>query len=63
MRIGIIGAGNIGSTAAKLFAGAGHEVVVAGPRGPETLKGLVEEIGANARTGGPSRRPRTFGRW
>ena len=51
MRIGIIGAGNIGSTAAKLFAGAGHEVVAANSRGPVTLKGLVEEIGANARAG------------
>ncbi|QIN78158.1 NADP oxidoreductase [Rubrobacter marinus] len=51
MRIGIIGAGNIGSTAARLFAGAGHEVVVANSRGPETLEGLVREIGANARAG------------
>lgn len=51
MRIGIIGAGNIGSTAAKLFAEAGHEVVIANSRGPETLEGLVGEIGANARAG------------
>ena len=49
MRIGIIGAGNIGSTAARLFAQAGHEVAIANSRGPETLEGLVEEIGPNAR--------------
>ena len=51
MRIGIIGAGNIGSTAARLFAGAGHEVVIANSRGPGTLEGLVEEIGPKARAG------------
>ena len=39
MRIGIIGAGNIGSTAARLFVGAGHEVVIANSRGPQTLEG------------------------
>jgi len=47
--IGIIGAGNIGATAARLFAGAGHRVAVSNSRGPETLRGLVSEIGENAR--------------
>jgi predicted dinucleotide-binding enzyme len=28
MKIGIIGSGNIGATAAKLFANAGHEVAI-----------------------------------
>ena len=51
MRIGIIGAGNIGSTAAGLFVGAGHEVVIANSRGPRTLEGIVAEIGPNARAG------------
>ena len=37
MRIGVIGAGNIGGTAARLFADAGHEVVISNSRGPETL--------------------------
>ena len=37
MRIGVIGAGNIGATAARLFADAGHEVVLCNSRGPETL--------------------------
>jgi predicted dinucleotide-binding enzyme len=49
LNIGIIGSGNIGGTVARLFAKAGHEVAVANSRGPETLAGLVEEIGPNAR--------------
>ncbi|HEY0659099.1 MAG TPA: NAD(P)-binding domain-containing protein, partial [Pyrinomonadaceae bacterium] len=49
MKIGIIGAGNIGANAAKLFAGAGHEIAIANSRGAETLKDLVAEIGENAR--------------
>lgn len=50
MKIGIIGAGNIGANAAKLFIQAGHEVALANSRGPETLQGLVEEIGVQATT-------------
>jgi 8-hydroxy-5-deazaflavin:NADPH oxidoreductase len=49
MRIGIVGGGNIGATAARLFAAAGHEVAVANSRGPETLAGLVDELGDGAR--------------
>ncbi len=49
MKIGIIGAGHIGGTAAKLFAEAGHEIAIANSRGAETLKDLVEEIGENAK--------------
>jgi predicted dinucleotide-binding enzyme len=49
MRIGIIGSGNIGATAARLFAAAGHDVALANSRGPATLAGLVEEIGDRAR--------------
>lgn len=48
MRIGVIGSGKIGSTAARLFARAGHQVAIANSRGPETLSDLVEEIGENA---------------
>ncbi|MFC8079078.1 NADPH-dependent F420 reductase [Streptomyces sp. NPDC057307] len=44
MRIGIIGAGHIGSTLARHFAGIGHEVALANSRGPETLTELVEGI-------------------
>jgi len=46
MRIGIIGSGHIGGTLAKLFVAAGHEVAVSNSRGPETLAGLVEPLGA-----------------
>jgi predicted dinucleotide-binding enzyme len=48
MKIGIIGAGNIGANAARLFVRAGHQVAVANSRGPETLKNLVRELGPNA---------------
>jgi 8-hydroxy-5-deazaflavin:NADPH oxidoreductase len=49
MRIGIIGAGHIGGTLARLFVDAGHEVAVSNSRGPETLASLVQELGARAR--------------
>jgi predicted dinucleotide-binding enzyme len=48
MKIGIIGAGNIGASAAKLFVEAGHEIAIANSRGAETLKDLVNELGKNA---------------
>jgi predicted dinucleotide-binding enzyme len=49
MKIGIIGAGMIGATSARLFAGAGHDVAVSNSRGPSTLQALVDEIGPRAR--------------
>jgi predicted dinucleotide-binding enzyme len=48
MRIGIIGAGKIGATAARLFIGAGHEVALSNSRGPESLRALVTELGPKA---------------
>jgi predicted dinucleotide-binding enzyme len=45
MKIGIIGAGMIGGTAARLFARAGHDVAISNSRGPASLKDLVAEIG------------------
>ena len=47
MNIGIIGAGNIGKTAADLFARAGHKVAISNSRGPETLRDTAEELGPN----------------
>jgi len=47
--IGVIGSGNIGATAARLFAAAGHRVAISNSRGPETLEGLVAEIGPGVR--------------
>ncbi len=52
MRIGIIGAGMIGSTLAKLWVEAGHEVLVAS-RHPEELKAVVAPLGKRASAGTP----------
>lgn len=46
MRIGMIGAGNIGGTLTRRLSELGHEVYVANSRGPETLTDLAEETGA-----------------
>ena len=48
MKIGFIGAGNIGATAARLFVEAGHEVAISNSRGPETLTDLVTRLGKRA---------------
>lgn len=52
MRIGIIGAGRIGSTLARHFAGIGHDVALANSRGPETLAELVAGIDGRVRAVG-----------
>lgn len=49
--IGIIGAGHIGSQIARLAVKNGYEVVISNSRGPETLAGLVAELGPKARAG------------
>ena len=49
MDIGIIGAGHIGATAARLFVKAGHQVALSNSRGPTSLTELVAEIGPQAR--------------
>ena len=48
MKIGIIGAGQIGGTLARRLTALGHEVFVANSRGPETLSDLAAETGATA---------------
>ncbi|MGQ4386071.1 NADPH-dependent F420 reductase [Streptomyces sp. SAS_270] len=48
MKIGIIGAGNIGGNLARRFTAVGHEVSIANSRGPATLTALAEETGASA---------------
>lgn len=45
MRIGIIGAGNIGGTLARRLTELGHEVSIANSRGPQTLTAFGEESG------------------
>lgn len=46
MKIGIIGAGNIGGNLTRRLTKLGHEVSVANSRGPATLTALAEETGA-----------------
>ncbi|MDT0464844.1 NADPH-dependent F420 reductase [Streptomyces gibsoniae] len=46
MKIGIIGAGNIGGNLTRRLTALGHEVSVANSRGPHTLTALAEETGA-----------------
>jgi hypothetical protein len=50
MRIGIIGAGNIGGNLTRRLTQLGHEVYVANSRGPETLADFARETGAKAVT-------------
>ncbi len=48
MKIGIIGAGNIGGNLTRRLTALGHEVAVANSRGPQTLTDLAAETGARA---------------
>ena len=45
MKIGIIGAGNIGGALARRFRAAGHDVAIANSRGPASLQELARETG------------------
>ena len=45
MRIGIIGAGAVGGTLARLWTNAGHEIAIANSRGPDSLAELVASLG------------------
>jgi predicted dinucleotide-binding enzyme len=51
MRIGIVGAGRIGGNAARLLAGAGHELLLSFARDHETATS-----GRRLRRGGPRAR-------
>lgn len=48
MKIGIIGAGNIGGNLTRRLTNLGHDVTVSNSRGPETLTELTNETGAHA---------------
>ena len=52
MKIGIIGAGNVGGTLAELWAKAGHRVMLSS-RNPEQLHELARRIGPLASVGTP----------
>jgi predicted dinucleotide-binding enzyme len=49
MKIGIIGAGNIGATAARLFVNAGHELALSNSRGGHGLESLINNLGGKAK--------------
>jgi 8-hydroxy-5-deazaflavin:NADPH oxidoreductase len=53
MRIGIVGAGNIGGNCARQLAKGGHEVKLSG-RDPSKLEPLADEIGDAATVGTPA---------
>jgi NADP oxidoreductase coenzyme F420-dependent len=46
MRIGIIGAGNMGATLAAQLTRLGHQVAIANSRGPQTLTGVAAQTSA-----------------
>lgn len=50
MNIGIIGAGQIGSSLTRRLTAAGHTVFIANSRGPDSLADLANETGAKAVT-------------
>ncbi len=52
LKIGIIGAGHIGGTLARLWVAAGHEVLISS-RHPEELRPLAQSLGPKARVGTP----------
>ena len=51
--LGIIGAGAVGTGVARLAVAAGLNVVLSNSRAPETLSGLVAELGPRARAATP----------
>lgn len=50
MKIGIIGAGNIGATIARKLAVRGHNIKIANSKGPDSIQELAKSIGATAVT-------------
>ncbi|MES5820466.1 NADPH-dependent F420 reductase [Streptomyces sp. RG80] len=51
--LGLIGSGMIGGAVARLAVAAGLDVVLSNSRGPESLAGLVAELGGQARAATP----------
>ncbi|SEB69004.1 hypothetical protein SAMN04489806_1516 [Paramicrobacterium humi] len=49
--LGLIGSGHIGSQLARVAAASGYDVILSNSRGPESLHGLVHEIGERATAG------------
>ncbi|PKQ22309.1 MAG: NADP oxidoreductase [Actinobacteria bacterium HGW-Actinobacteria-5] len=51
---GFIGSGHIGSQLARLLVARGHDVVMSNSRDPQTLSGLIAELGPHARAASPA---------
>ena len=51
MNIGILGAATVGQVLARHLAAAGHNVMIANSRGPESLRDLVEQLGSRVTAG------------
>ncbi|MGA4634889.1 NADPH-dependent F420 reductase [Pseudomonas solani] len=51
LTIGIIGSGLVGKAVAHLATAAGYNVVISNSRGPDSLAGLIKELGPRARAG------------
>jgi 8-hydroxy-5-deazaflavin:NADPH oxidoreductase len=47
--IGLLGSGHVGSNLAKAAIAHGYDVVISNSQGPETLTGLVQDLGPKAR--------------
>lgn len=52
--IGVIGSGNIGVSVAQAALAAGHSVVLANTRGPDSLSELVAHLGERAQAATPA---------
>ena len=54
MKFGIVGAGRIGSALAKHLVRSQFDVAIYNSRGPESLKGLLQDLGPGAKAGTPA---------
>jgi len=52
--IGILGSGHVGSNLAQAAIAHGYDVVLSNSQGPETLAGLVSDLGPRARAATPA---------
>jgi 8-hydroxy-5-deazaflavin:NADPH oxidoreductase len=52
--IGIIGSGHVGSNIANAAIANGYDVVLSNSQGPQTLAGLVQELGPHAKAATPA---------
>ena len=52
--IGIIGSGHVGSSLAKAAVANGYDVVLSNSQGPDSLTGLVRDLGPHARAATPA---------